>query len=664
MFPETDVILHGADYNYEQWLKYPEILENDIRLMKESHMSVMTLNVFGWTLLEREEDVFDFSPLDERMDSLHKAGIKVILATPSGARPAWLAAKYPEVLRVNAARERELFGMRHNHCLTSPAYRERVRIFDEKLAEHFKDHPALLMWHISNELGGECHCPLCQEAFRKWLQEKYGTLDNLNEAWNTAFWSHTYTSWQQIESPSPKGEFLVHGQNLDWKRFVSDSHISFLRNEIEAVRKHTPSIPVTTNLMYYNEGIDYVKLAKELDIVSWDNYPRWNAERDSFSVALDTAFFHDRIRSLKHQSFILMESSPSSTNWQNTACLKTPGMHEAASLQAVAHGSDSVQYFQWRKSRGCSEKFHGAVVSHDGRSDTRVFREVSKLGLDLEKLSDVRGTGTKSEVAVIYDTENAWAINEIQGYKMSRKNYHETLVSWYAPLYKRGISVDVVDQSADLSSYKLVIAPMLYMVKPGFAGKIRQFVDDGGVFVTTYMTGIADENDLTFMNGAPGPLEELLGLRVEETDCLPDFRTNTVEMNGLTYSNIDISDIVISEGAEVLGRYTSSFYAGSPAVLRNGNAYYVAFRSDGALEDVLISDLADELSLSKAPVKLEEGVTAVRRGDYLFIINFSDKESSFTPDHEMRDLLTGKTISGEETLPVNGVMVLTDDGRF
>lgn len=660
MIQNPNFILHGADYNYEQWLKYKDILEKDLLLMKESHMNVMTLNVFGWSQLEKTEGVFDFSALDERMDSLYKAGIKVILSTPSGARPAWLAEKYPEVLRVNGKREKELFGMRHNHCYSSPVYREKVRIMDEKLAERYSDHPALLMWHISNELGGECHCPNCQKRFREWLKAKYASLDELNEAWNTAFWSHTYTSWEQIESPSPLGEYLVHGQNLDWRRFVSDSHIDFLKSEIKAVRKYSKA-PVTTNLMYYFEGIDYVKLAKELDVVSWDNYPRWNAERDSFSVALDTAFYHDRIRSLKHAPFIMMESSPSSTNWQNTACLKTPGMHEAASLQAVAHGSDSVQYFQWRQSRGCSEMFHGAVVSHNGLSDTRVFREVSNLGMDLEKIKEVKGTKTISQVAIIYDTENSWAINEIQGYKMNRKSYQDTLVSFYAPFYKRGVNVDIIDQNEDFSSYRLVVAPMLYSMKEGFGERVKEYLENGGTFVTTYMTGVVDENDLAYLNGAPGPIESILGLRVEETDSLPDERTNSVVMENRTYVNKDVSDIVISQGAEVLGTYATSFYASSPAVLKNGNAYYIAFRSDGTFEDDFFSSLIDELSLPKAPVTGEKGVTAVMRGKYVFVINFSDKESSFTPSYPMRDLITERVVEGEEKLPRNGVMVLVKE---
>ncbi len=658
MTPEPNFLLHGADYNYEQWLKRKDILEEDLLLMKKSHMNVMTLNVFGWSLLEKEDGVYDFSFLDERIESLHREGIKVILATPSGARPAWLAEKYPEVLRTNSRREKELFGIRHNHCPSSPLYRRKVREMDERLSQRYGSHPAVVMWHISNELGGECHCPLCQENFRSWLKDKYGNLDNLNEAWNTAFWSHTYTSWSQIQSPSPIGEYLVHGQNLDWRRFLSDQYISFMKEEIDAVRKYSPSVPVTANLMYFFEGIDYVKLAKELDVVSWDNYPRWNAERDSFSVALDTAFFHDRIRSLKGEPFILMESSPSSTNWQNTACLKTPGMHEASALQAVAHGSDSVQYFQWRQSRGCSEMFHGAVLSHNGRSDTRVFSEVSKLGEDLEKLECVKGAETRNKVAIIYDTENAWAIEEIQGYKMNKKNYHETLVSSYAPFYRRGIGVDIVDQSADISSYSLVVAPMLYMVKAGFTDKVKAFIDDGGVFVTTYMSGIVDENDLAFLNGAPGPLEDILGLRVEETDSLPDGRTNRVEMDGRSYINRDISDIVISEGAEVLATYSSSFYKGIPALLKNGNAYYIAFRSDGSLEDDLFSRLSSELSLPSAPFKGEKGVVGVMRGKYMFVFNFSDKDSRFTPDYPMKDLLSGRSVEGEVELEVNGVMVL------
>src|SRR5699024_916685 len=389
-------------------------------------------------------------------------------ATPSGARPAWMSEKYPEVLRVSANRVRNLHGLRHNHCFTSPVYREKVETINRKLAERYAGHPAVIGWHISNEYGGECHCDYCQAAFRKWLQRKYKKLEHLNDAWWTTFWSHTYTNWSQIESPAPHGETMVHGMNLDWKRFVTDQTIDFYRHEITPLKQANPDLPVNTNFMELFSGLDYAKFAKEVDFVSWDSYPTWHDLADEKERAAYTAMNHDWFRSMKEgRPFLLMESTPSKTNWQPISKLKRPGMHLLSSLQAVAHGSDSVQYFQWRASRGSSEKFHGAVVDHVGHEHTRVFKDVAEVGESLEKLDEVVGTRVDAEVAIIFDTENRWAVNDAQGPRNMGIKYEKTVREHYQTFWEKGVPVDVIDMNRDLSTYKLVIASMLYMLNPG-----------------------------------------------------------------------------------------------------------------------------------------------------------------------------------------------------
>lgn len=478
---KVSALLHGADYNPEQWENYPDIIDKDIAMMKQAKCNVMSVGIFSWVKLEPSEGEYNFSWLDELIEKLYAAGIHIFLATPSGARPAWMSQKYPEVLRVGRDRVPALHGGRHNHCMTSPVYRQKVRQINQKLAERYAHHPAVIGWHISNEYGGECHCHSCQQKFRLWLQDRYQTLDNLNEAWWSAFWSHTYSDWSQIESPAPQGEVSIHGLNLDWRRFNTAQVTEFCSEEAKPLKAANPELPVTTNFMEYFYDYDYWKLAQVIDFISWDSYPMWHREKDETQLACYTAMYHDLMRTLKQgRPFVLMESTPSATNWQPTSKLKKPGMHILSSLQAVAHGADAVQYFQWRKSRGSVEKFHGAVVDHVGHIDTRVGREVSELGRILEAMSPVMGSKVDADVAIIFDWESRWAMDDAEGPRNCGLEYEKTVAEHYRPFWERGIAVDIINADCDLSGYKLVIAPMLYMVREGFAERATRFVEQGG----------------------------------------------------------------------------------------------------------------------------------------------------------------------------------------
>ncbi|MUG66170.1 beta-galactosidase [Paenibacillus campinasensis] len=680
--PAVTGLLHGGDYNPDQWLAYPDIIQEDYRLMKLANCNAFTLNVFGWSAIEPEEGRYEFGWLDQMMDNLAERGIQVILATPSGARPAWMSAKYPEVLRVQSNRQRNLHGHRHNHCLTSPVYREKTREINRRLAERYKHHPALILWHISNEFGGDCHCDLCQEAFRQWLKRKYGTLEKLNHAWWTGFWSHTFTDWTQIESPAPHGEDQVHGHNLDWKRFVTDQTIDFYRNEIAPLREITPNVPVTTNFMgdYPHMGpyigLNYAKFGKEVDVVSWDSYPTWHHDAQSTAdLAADVAFVHDIYRSMKEgQPFLVMENTPSLVNWQQVNKTKRPGMHALSAVQSLAHGADAILYFQWRKGRGASEKFHGAVVGHSGHEHTRVFREVAELGDILRRLGDIQGTSVKPEVAVIYDWENQWAMDDAQALKPREKRYIETCQAHYKAFWKRGIPVDIIDMDNDFSSYKLVIAPMLYMIRPGVAERLEQFVQKGGTLVATYWSGIVDESDLTFLGGFPGPLRSLLGIWAEEIDTLYDSDRNSIRLTsealGLdgTYEAREYCEVIHAETAEVLAAYASDYYEGMPALTVNtfgrGQAYYIASRNEDRFHQDFYDRLAQQLGIRVVlDAALPDGVSVQMRSDgeseYVFIMNFSEVSQRVDlPEHGYEDVLGQQPAAGELILPKYGFAVL------
>jgi beta-galactosidase len=464
-------MLHGGDYNPDQWIRTPEIWDEDMRLMKLARCNAMSVGIFSWSALEPQEGRFEFGWLDTIMNKLADNDAYAVLATPSGSKPAWLSRTYPEVCRVNADGTPQKHGGRHNHCRTSPVYREKCRILNTRLVERYKDHPALLVWHASNEYnGGDCHCDLCYMAFRDWLKQRYDNdIDKLNQAYWSSFWSHTFPDWDYVE-PTDHG---IHGLMLDWERFKTAQTIDFFETETAMLREITPEIPITTNFMNGGDTLDYGAFAKAVDVISWDSYPNWQEEADEIGAAVDTARILDQCRAMKGgKPFMLMESVPSIPTRGRVKKRKEPGMHLLSSLQAIAHGSDTVQYFQWRKSRGSMEKFHGAVVDHEGSENTREFRETADVGAALARLDDIVGTSVKPEVAIIQDWENEWALREgAKVYLGNHVKYRQVLNAHYKPFWEMGVSVDVIDQTCDLSPYQLVIAPMIYMLRPGFAAR-------------------------------------------------------------------------------------------------------------------------------------------------------------------------------------------------
>ncbi len=660
-------LLHGGDYNPEQWAHDRSIWREDMRLAKLAHINTLSVGIFSWAALEPADGQYDFAWMDDVMGMLAENGIKAVLATPSGARPPWLAQKYPSVLRTDPNGLKRQYGGRHNHCPTSSDYRRKVAEINGLLAERYQNHPALGLWHVSNEYSGECHCELCREAFRLWLQTRYNSLEELNLAWWNAFWSHTYTDWSQIEPPSPLGESENHGLILDWKRFVTHQTVDFLKAEMEPLRRITPDVPCTTNFMEFFDGLDYAALAKELDVVSWDSYPAWRSDEQDAAVACRTAMAHDMIRGLKGgRPFLLMESTPSATNWQTVTKLKRPGLHRLASLQAVAHGSDSVQYFQFRKSRGSFEKFHGAVVDHEGSENTRVFREVAETGALLTGLDEIVGTMRESRVALIYDVENRWALDGCKGFR-AKKDYLQTVLDHYAPFWKMGVPVDVIDSTMDFSGYKLLIAPMLYMLRPGVAERIDSFVKAGGAFVATYLSGYVDDHDLCFLGGFPGPLKEVLGVWAEEMDSLYDEERKQVTWRGQEYLARHFCEVVHLRGASAEGVFDEDFYQGLPAVTEHkhglGRTWYLAARMDDDFLMDFTAHLLAELGIEKTlQTKLPEGCTAQVRTDdkteYVFLMNFMPYEQQIDVCQGGVSMVTGEPLEGKITLAARGLEIL------
>lgn len=615
------IFIYGADYNPEQWRYTPEIIEEDIALMKKGGFNAVSIGIFAWGVLEPREGEYDFAFFDSLIDRLYSEGIKIILATQSAAMPIWLGTKYPEVLRVNENKVRVLPGRRAEHCFSSLVLREKIYNISKKLSERYADK--VYMWHISNEYYGACHCEKCQENFRNWLKKKYNNdLELLNRQWCNDFWSGQYSSWKEIESPAPHGRFSSGALVLEWNRFVVHQTIDFMKNEISAVEKN---IPVTTNFHGGLDDLDYWELSKHIDITSWDMYPHWHL-KDDFTTSCETAFVYDLCRSFKKKPFLLMESAPSCPNHTEIPNkLKRNEFNILSSLHAVAHGADSVQYFQWRKSKGGYEKLHGAVVDHYGGADTRVFSECKKLGGILKDIKEIAGVDVKSNVAIIYDFENKHLLDYAAGYSRKDLKYKETCINHYEYFYKRGISVDIVSQKSDLSGYKLVIAPMLYMAEPDFIENAKTFVKNGGKLVMTYISGIVDGYDSCYLGGAPaGELKDVFGIRVEETDCILPDENVYVEYEKEKYTVYNFCEMLHENGCMVLAEISGGMYDKLPAVTRNaygkGSAYYIAVRTNSEMLDKFYSYICNSID---AGFSVPEGVAITRRGKYVFLQNFT-----------------------------------------
>lgn len=652
-----DRILFGGDYNPNQWPK--EIWEEDIRIFKKASINSATVNVFSWAKIQPSENCYDFEELDQIIERLSKEGFDIVLATSTAALPAWMFKKYPEVARTDYDGRHHKFGQRHNACPNSLVYQKYAERLATKLAERYGENPQVTCWHINNEYGGECYCDNCEKAFRVWLKDKYQTIEALNKAWNMEFWGHTVYEWDEIVLPNALSEGIGYdktafaGISIDYRRFNSDSLLKNYMMERDAIRKIDPTTPITTNLMGTFKGLDYFKWAKEMDLISWDNYPAYNTP---WSLV---AMTHDLMRGLKQQPFMLMEQTPSQQNWQPYNSLKKPGQMRAQSYQTIAHGADTIQYFQLRRSIGACEKFHGAVIEHVGHEDTRVFRETAALGAELAQLSDIIGTQTQSQVAVIFDWDNYWALEYTSGPTVDLK-YVEQIHRYYRYFHEQNIAVDLVPVDADLSKYKLVAAPVLYMIKEGMQERLTDFVKQGGSLLTTYMSGIVDQSDNVHLGGYPGPLRELAGIWVEEIDALAPEQSNGVSLvnEELTGTSNLVSDLIHLENAEALAHYTSNFYAGMPAVTKNtfgdGTVYYFGGQLEDQLQDQLFKTIVKETDITpviEEATKLEIACRENEEAKFFVIINFHEEAQPLPAMFVGKtDLLTGEVLSSEMML--------------
>ncbi|WFE34534.1 beta-galactosidase [Micromonospora sp. WMMD975] len=653
-------IWYGADYNPEQWPE--EVWAEDVDLMRRAGVNLVSVGIFSWALLEPAPDRYEFGWLDRALDLLHRGGISVDLATATASPPPWLAHRHPETLPRRADGTVLWPGGRQAYCPSSPVFRDRSLALVDAVARRYAAHPAVVLWHVSNELGCHnvhCYCDVSAEAYRRWLRERYGDLDALNAAWGTAFWSQRYHDWAEVNPPRAAPTFANPTQQLDFRRFSSDEQRAQLRAERELLNRLVAQ-PVTTNFMV-GAGIkhmDYHSWASDVDVVANDHY----LSAADPQPHVDLAFAADHTRGVAGGApWLLMEHSTSAVNWQPRNVAKTPGQMRRNSLAHVARGADGVLFFQWRASRAGAEKFHSALVPHAG-PETKVFREVCRLGADLRALAEVRGSRVDADVALLFDYE-AWWGAELDSHPSVDVTYTDRLAALHGALWRAGVTADVVHPSTDLSRYRLVLVPTLYLTRDADTAALRRFVEAGGTALVTYFSGIVDEHDHIRLGGYPGAFRDLLGVRVEE--FFPLRAGETVRLDDGARADV-WTEWLHAEDAEVLAAYADGPLPGVPALTRRvvgaGAAWYVGTRLDDAATDKLVARLLAEAGVRPA-APVPAGVEVVRRRSadrsWLFVVNHTDEPARLPVTGV--ELLTGDRCDGELTVPPGEVAVVRED---
>ncbi|REK88525.1 beta-galactosidase [Streptomyces inhibens] len=660
-------IQFGGDYNPEQWPE--EVWAEDLKLMKAAHVTMVTAGIFSWAKVEPRSGEWDFGWFDRVMDGLAGAGIAVCLATMTASPPPWLSRAHPEILPEGPDGQRRWPGGRQHYCPSSPVYRAHAVRLVEQLATRYAGHPALAMWHVGNEYGchtRQCFCEVSADDFRRWLRARYDSVDALNAAWSTAFWSQAYGDFDEVLPPRAAPTFPNPAQQLDYLRFGDEALRACYLAEKAVLTRLTPEVPITTNLMPQHKPVDAFAWSAHMDAMALDFYQDPYASDDHIRAG----YVFDLMRSARSgQPWMLLEQAPSAVNWRPRNGPKPPGAMRLWSWQAVAQGADAVLYFQWRQSLGGAEKFHSAMLPHGG-TDTRIFREVADLGRELASLPGIEGTRSRAEVALLADWHSWWAL-ELDSKPSTALDHSRIALDHYRPLFEAGVACDVVPPQRELSGYRLVVVPNLYLLTASDAERLAAYVRAGGQLLVSFFSGIVDAHDRVHPGGYPAPLRELLGLRVEEFWPLDAGRSVSVG-DGAYTGRADLwSEAIDLEGAEALAHFTTGELAGRPAVTRHtygqGTAWYAGTRLDAALMRALLDDIRAAAGVAPVLPGLPAGVQAtVREGAgerYVFLLNHGAEAVEVDLPAPMRDALAAKDAAGATgrvALAARGVAVLTD----
>lgn len=645
-----EVIYYGGDYNPEQWDR--ETIMEDMELMKKAGVNYVSINIFGWKNIQPAAGVYDFTHLDWLMDLLHQHSIAIDLANGTASPPAWLVNQSPEMMPIDSAGQRLVHGSRQHYCPTSPVYRRAIQELTEKVAQRYAKHPGLVMWHINNEYTchvHECYCDHCRMSFQSWLKQHYQTIDNLNHAWSTTFWSQAYSNWQEIFLPERMPTFKNPSQQLDYKRFISDMNLELFQIEKQAISAYS-QMPIMTNLMGLHEHVDGFKWAKEMDVVSWNTYPNPREK-----VPYGQFLANDLTRSLKKQPFLIMEQATGAVNWRKINKRKAPGQMRLWNYESIAHGADGLMFFQWRQSKGGAEKYHSAMVPHSGKSTSRIYQEVAQLGNELAQLKELVGTRFVADVAIVFDWENWWAL-ELDAKPSAEVTYIRQMMRVYQALRESHISVDFVHPSEDLSAYRLVIAQNLYMISAEDSQNLASYVKKGGTLLANFFSGIVDQNDSVYLDGYPGAFKEVLGLEVDEFSPLYPNEQGAITVEGQSYQTIIWEEELHLLGAVSLGNYESEGLEGMPGFTKNdfglGHAYYLSTQLTQADYTKFFKHFLKEMNYQPPLqlIKVEEADVSITYREsetaiYGFILNYGTQQVKIAVLKEGIDLLSDQQVS-------------------
>jgi beta-galactosidase len=652
----------GADFYPEHWPR--ERWDDYARWMNEAGFDVVRMAEFAWAFMEPEEGRFDFSLFDEALAVLHRHGIKAILGTPTAVMPAWVKDKYPECMQMEANGQRTVWGMRKNNCFTAGTYRLLSERVTRAMAEHFRDTPNLIAWQTDNEFtGNTCRCPTCQSEFRVWLRHRYGTVEALNQAWGTRFWGHLYSQWHEIGVPADIGSHNP-AHCLDWQRFGTWLMVRFQRDQIRILREVCPRHIITHNLMGLHQELDYWQFAADLDVVSWDNYPTFCKP----AIPYEASMAADLMRGLKRKNFWIMEQSAGPLGWGEFGRNVRPGELAKVAWQQVAHGADATIWFRWRSCTVGREQYWHGLLGHDGQPRRR-YREAAVYAKQIRRVeAALDGTTVQAKVAMIHDYDSLWAVRIQKSFRAG--DYQAALRRWYDALMRAGIQVDLVPANADLSGYRMILAPMLYVMPDELAQRLVAAVRGGAVLIADTRTGVKDVNSTCHDRCLPGLLSEALGIRIEEYEGLYEPAEFTYPLvgagllAGMNTTAEHYVDWIIPDGAEAIARYDHWHLRDYAAATRHrcgqGWGYYVGtVAKDVALYDRIVADALAKAGIAPVlapPTGVEIGVRSGQGRSIVFVINHRDEPASVPVPAGKTDLLNGGTTSGAAIeLPPYGV---------